>query len=120
MKRLGTLAFAIVAVALGSYGPVSAEHMTLVEPSAASPDSKTLDVEIKVGKDGFRLGGRLLGPGGVAGAWLNGQIRPDGLALDGRVQNESGRAYKFKLDAEVLDWLIRGAWPWLLSRPSAE
>ncbi|MBI1735411.1 MAG: hypothetical protein HYR51_09570 [Candidatus Rokubacteria bacterium] len=122
-----------LAVALVAAGPAWADHRTpavadeprdptalVEEPPVAAPSSSLLDVEIKVGKDGFRLGGRLFGPAGVAGAWLNGQLESNGVVLDGRVQDEQGRARSFKLDAEMIDWLTRAGWQWLIGRSLAE
>lgn len=126
MKAWG-IAIVVVMVAAG---PAWADHRTRVaadepadaqalveEPPASGPSSSLLDVEIKLGKEGFRLGGRLFGPGGVAGAWLNGQLKSKGFLLDGRVQDEQGHARNFKLDAEILDSLTGAGWWWLL-RPS--
>ena len=91
--------------------PAFAEHNTFEttrEPvdlagpreSTATRESRDLDIEVKVGRDHVRLGGRLFGPNGVAGAWLNGRLRPWGLSLDGRIQQER-RAFNFKLDADL-------------------
>jgi hypothetical protein len=112
-----TLVFAMILIAAP---PARAEHMTFAGgPEAPAPDGdRTLDVQVRVGKDGFRMGGRLLGGVGVPGAWLNGQLRRDGFAIDGRVQNDKGRAYNFKFDAALDDLLPRAAWQWLL-RPIA-
>jgi hypothetical protein len=97
--------------------PAAAEHMGLVDPSreaAERPrDGSNLDVQIKISLDQFRLSGRLVGPNGVAGAWLHGERGPHGFSLDGRVQDERGRAYNFALDAEVLDRLGRSLGGWL-------
>jgi hypothetical protein len=117
-ERLAIVAI-VVAVTL-SDGPAAAEHMTLVAPSTETRDAPatgstpTLDIDLKVGSREFRIGGRLFGPGGVAGAWLNGQVRRDGFSLDGRVQGDSGRAYNFRLDADVMDWITRAGWQRLL------
>jgi hypothetical protein len=83
--------------------PAFAEHNSL-----DASQTRDLDIEVKVGRDHFRLGGQLFGPNGVAGAWLNGRLRPWGLSLDGRVQPDGKRAFNFKFDAEVLDWLRLG------------
>ena len=110
---------AIVAALLLPAWPACAEHMTLVDPSAEAgvkAPTPSLDVDIKLGAQGFRIGGRLSGSSGVAGAWLNGQLKPDGFSLDGRVQSDTGRAYNFKLDADVMDWVSRAGWLWLLRR----
>lgn len=127
MKKVWVLAGAVVAASLAWHGSAVADHMKRVGPSGEllAPDdsasrepASTLDLELKVGKDAFRLGGRVFGPGGVAGAWLNGQMRPDGFALDGRVQNEAGRAYNFKVNAGMVDVITRSAWRRLLGMPT--
>ena len=103
--------------------PAFADHRTFdggseAVVSSGSPtarglsESHDLDIEVKVGRDHFRLGGRFLGPDGVAGAWVNGRVRPWGLSLDGRVQYDGWRAFNFKLDAELLDWLPRAPRAW--------
>jgi len=82
--------------------PARAEHNT----PAASRDSVDLNMDLKIGRDGFRLGGTVFGLEGVYGAWLNGAVRPDGFSIDGRVQHPD-HAYNFKLNADVADWLRR-------------
>lgn len=79
----------------------------------AAIDSRDLDVTLKFGIDGFRFGSRLFGDRGVAGLWLNGQRRADGFSIDGRLQNEAGRAFNFRLEAEAVDAATRAAWRWL-------
>lgn len=123
MKLVGVVAIVVVVLAVA--GPAWADHRTravadeardpqaLVEEPPAAPSSSLLDVEIKLGKEGFRVGGRLFGSGGVAGAWLNGQLKSNGFLLDGRIQDEQGHARNFKLDAEMMDWLTRSGWWWL-------
>jgi hypothetical protein len=110
----GMLAIAALAPAV----PAVAEHMTALEPrpesseeGGASPAREPvgLDLDLRVGADGFRLGGRVVGPRGVYGAWLNGQLRRGGATLDGRLQGDA-RVYNFKLDTDGLDALGR----WLL------
>lgn len=116
-----------IVVAMVAAGPAWADHRTsavpdaprdpqalVEEPPVSGSSSSLLDVEIKLGKEGFRLGGRLFGRGGVAGAWLNGQLKSNGFVLDGRVQDEQGHARNFKLDAEITDWLSRAGWQWLM------
>ncbi|MGH2669374.1 MAG: hypothetical protein ACRDH5_09715 [bacterium] len=98
MKRLIVSAMAALVVALAA--PASAEDTP--RPST----STDLNVDLKFDRDGFRLGGQLFGLDAVYGAWLNGQIRRDGLTLDGRVQ-DGGRAFNFKLNAEFTEWLLR-------------
>jgi hypothetical protein len=81
--------------------PVPEESRPSVQqprPPAAGPDS--LDIDIKIGQDSFRLGARLFGGTGVWGAWLNGQSRKDGFTLDGRLQHPD-HAYNFRLNADL-------------------
>jgi hypothetical protein len=62
-------------------------------------------VDIKPGPRSFRFGSRVHGRDGYAGgAWLNGETRPDGFSLDGRIER-NGRAHNFKLDADLDAWL---------------
>jgi hypothetical protein len=85
-------------------------------PAAAGPTSggtadstieSSLDLDVKLGPRGFRLGGRVVGPEGDAGgAWLNGETRSDGFSLDGRVEHD-GRAHTFKFNATIDGWLRR-------------
>lgn len=110
MRLTAIVTFGILTGIALAWSPARAEHMTLVNP----PRSSNLEVTLKFGLDGFRLGGRLFGERGVAGLWLNGERRPNGLALDGRLQSDSGRAFNFKLDAETMDAATRAAWQWLL------
>jgi hypothetical protein len=74
-------------------------------PPAAASDS--LDIDIKIGQDSFRLGARLFGATGVWGAWLNGQSRKDGFTVDGRLQQRE-RGYNFRLNADIDGWAKRG------------
>ena len=94
-------------------GSIAATLLGLAAASAAEQNeapprpSVDLNVDLKVGRDGFRLGGQLFGPDGVWGAWLNGALREGGFTLDGRVQ-EPGRAFKFKMNADIDGSLLGG------------
>jgi hypothetical protein len=109
----------VVAVVLAGPASVAAEHMTLM-PAESEPareparETSNLDVDLRVGGDSFRFGGRLFGRGGVSGAWLNGQMRPDGLTVDGRVQTEA-RAHNFRFNIGFLDPLSRTVARWWLA-----
>jgi hypothetical protein len=114
MKAMLILAAAACVLTVG--GPARAEHNGPPREGPAARDGAgaerrgsdtDLDVQIKLGKDGFRLGGRLFGPDGVAGAWLNGRVERDGVVLDGRIQEPNGRTFNFKLDADILGLLLR-------------
>lgn len=104
-------AFLVAGLALGA-PPARAEHLTR-QPDAARPakERRALDVDLnmKLGSGGFRLGGRLSAPHGVWGGWLDGKVRPDGFTLDGRVQ-AGERTRDFRLNADIGEWLLRG-WP---------
>ena len=67
----------------------------------------SLDINLKLGLNGFRLGSRLFGREGyLGGAWLNGETRKDGFSLDGRVEHD-GKAHNFKFNADIDEWLSR-------------
>jgi len=120
MLVLGALAAALVTAA-----PAWADHNRLVAPpdaernadvESAKPEGSTtdgtLDIELKLGLNGFRLGGRLFGREGYAGgAWLNGETRAEGFSLDGRVERD-GKAHNFKMNVQVDEWLRRAARWW--------
>jgi hypothetical protein len=95
----GALLAAALGLALVLPAPARAEPEPGIPPRAAD-----LDLKLRVGPDGFRLGGRLAGPAGVWGLWLDGLVRGEGFTLDGRLQ-EPGRVLEFRLDAELRRWL---------------
>src|SRR5687767_11813623 len=77
-------------------GTTTADHNSLVstEAPAAVPDRSSLDVDLKLGLNGFRLGARVFGDQGyTGGAWLNGETRPEGFSVDGRVERGGGKAW---------------------------
>lgn len=117
--RWGMTAIAVAILVASGAAPVLAEHMTLVTPviDEAGPRVTTegtpgLDVDVSLGHDSFRVGARLFSGLGVYGAWLNGQTRPDGFTVDGRVQHQD-RTYNFKLNAEIDAWARRLLGPFL-------
>lgn len=101
IRRLIAVSLLAAIVMTVALMPAAAEH-----EGAASKQSIDLNVDLRVDRDGFRVGGQLFGLGGVYGAWLNGQFGHRGLTLDGRVQDAS-RAFNFKLNADVAAWLRR-------------
>ena len=110
---------AMIAMLLAA-GPARADHKLLLppdEPQAQNPQteaSSSLDIDLKLGFNGFRLGGRLFGSSGYAGgAWLNGETKADGFSLDGRVERD-GKAHNFKMNIDFDEWLRRAAgwWAW--------
>jgi hypothetical protein len=77
--------------------------------SIEGPAGTSLDVNLRLGADGFRLGGRVFDRGGYAGgAWLNAETRRDGFSLDGRLEH-GGRAHNFRFNADLDAWVKR-AW----------
>ena len=118
-----TLVLGALAAALVTAAPAWADHNCLVAPAepdanaeTAKPEGSTtdgtLDIDLKLGLNGFRLGGRLFGREGYAGgAWLNGETRAEGFSLDGRVEHD-GKAHNFKMNVQVDEWLRRAARWW--------
>ena len=92
--------------------PARAEHNAALVPErgpgAEAPGAdSTLDITLKLGLNGFRLGSRVYGRDGyTGGAWLNGETRPDGFSVDGRIERD-GKAHNFKFNAEIDRWLRR-------------
>jgi hypothetical protein len=124
-----TLVLGVLAMVLALAAPAQADHNSLApganravesKPNGTAPEGmttdKSLDINLKIGLDGFRLGSRIFGSQGYAGgAWLNGQMRPDGFSLDGRVEKD-GRAQNFKMNVDLDEWMRRAATWWLLGR----
>jgi hypothetical protein len=89
--------------------PAAAEHNSATSP----PERSSLDVDLKLGLNGFRLGARVFGEQGYrGGAWLNGETRPDGFTVDGRVERGPGKSWNFKLNADIDEALRRAARWW--------
>lgn len=110
------LCFAIVLVVIGLTAvPSVADHKTLVsseQGNVSPPERSSVDVDLKLGLNGFRLGARVFGKGGYSGgAWINGETRPEGFTVDGRVEREGGKSWNFKLNADI-DEALRQAMRW--------
>ena len=115
-----SLAVAALLGVLLAVSPARAEHNSAPPALGATeiydergtrldvPGAETsLDIDLKLGLNGFRLGSRLFGEKGyLGGAWLNGETRKDGFSLDGRVEHE-GKAHNFKFNADIDEWLAR-------------
>jgi hypothetical protein len=124
-----TLVLGALARVLALAAPAQADHNSLVPPTDRGVERKadgatsegmttngSLDIDLKIGLDGFRLGSRIFGRQGYAGgAWLNGQVRPDGFSLDGRVERE-GQAQNFKMNVDLDEWMRRAATWWIWGR----
>jgi len=112
-------AFLSFALAVGfivvTAAPGVAEHNALVsseESASTAPERSSLDVDLKLGVNGFRLGGRVFGKEGYkGGVWLNGETRPEGFSVDGRVERDGGKSWNFKLNADI-DEALRRAMRW--------
>jgi hypothetical protein len=116
MKSFATLS--TLAVMLATATPIWADHNSAPPAADAerAPGSMTtvgsLNLDLKLGLNGFRLGSRLFGRDGYAGgAWLNGETRADGFSLDGRLERD-GRAHNFKMNIDLDEWLRRAARWW--------
>jgi uncharacterized protein (TIGR00251 family) len=97
--RLGAVGLALL-VLLAAAAPAAADHLTFdlgARPLAPRPFDADLDV--RVDRDGFRIGGRVLGFGQPFGAWLQGRFRERGLTLEGQLQGD--RTYNLHLDADI-------------------
>ena len=111
---------AVLLLALGvgllvlTAAPTMADDNALVaEPGGAPAERSSLDVDLKLGLNGFRLGARIFGNEGyTGGAWLNGETRPDGFSVDGRVERGGGKAWNFKLNADIDEWVRRAVRLW--------
>jgi hypothetical protein len=117
---LGTLAVVALAAA-----PARADHNALLAPADApraeaprpggTTTESSVDIDLKLGWNGFRFGSRVFGRDGYAGgAWLNGATRPDGFSLDGRLERD-GKAHNFKMNVDVDEWLRRATRLWGLT-----
>jgi hypothetical protein len=113
MKSVTAIAAILVIVAAAC--PAHAEHTKLVASDTEMPETRlevpgadtSLDINLKLGINGFRLGGRLFGRDGyTGGAWLNGETRKDGFSLDGRIERD-GKAHNFKFNADIDEWFRR-------------
>ena len=124
------LIFSALIAMLIAAGPARADHKLLLppdEPQAERPQTErpnpeatitgnSFDIDLRLGLDGFRLGGRLFGRDGYAGgAWLNGATRPEGFSVDGGVERD-GKAHTFKMNIELDEWMRRAAAWWIWSQ----
>jgi hypothetical protein len=84
-------------------------------PSAESRRAKSVDIDLTVNGNGFRLGGRLSGDKVVSGAWVGAQVREDGLTLDGQLQSNEGQSRDFRLNLGLPPgWARKAARMWLM------
>jgi hypothetical protein len=115
MRILLFLVIGLAVIAVSAV-PTTADHNALVSADADAPaasDRSSLDVDLKLGLNGFRLGARIFGHQGyTGGAWLNGETKPEGFSVDGRVEREGGKSWNFKLNADIDEALRRAAGWW--------
>ena len=107
-------AFTLGVIALTA-APSAADHkafLSLEQNAPTAPERSSVDVDLKLGANGFRIGARVFGKDGyTGGAWLNGETRPEGFSVDARVEREGGKSWNFKLNADIdqaLQQLMRG------------
>jgi hypothetical protein len=94
---------ATIGAMLAVTGPAFADQTR----APGTTTESSLDIDLKLGPRGFRLGGRLFGREGYAGGvWLNGEARSDGFSVDGRVERD-GKAHGFKFNADIDAWVRR-------------
>jgi hypothetical protein len=116
MKAAVVIVTAALAM-LATPPPARADHNAAAPPErSATVDvpgtESSLDVTVKLGLNGFRIGSRVFGRDGYAGgAWLNGETRSDGFSVDGRIERD-GKAHNFKLNADIDEWLRRAVRWW--------
>lgn len=116
MKAAVVIVAAVLAM-LATPPPARADHNAAAPPErGATVDvpgtESSLDVTVKLGLNGFRIGSRVFGRDGYAGgAWLNGETRSDGFSVDGRIERD-GKAHNFKLNADIDEWLRRAVRWW--------
>jgi hypothetical protein len=95
--------------------PAPTEHNVRPAPSAESRRAKSLDIDVTLDGNGFRLGGRLSGDKGVSGAWVGARVREDGMTLDGQLQSNDGQSHDFRLNLGLLPgWARTAARIWLM------
>ena len=123
MKTAVVIAALLGLVAVAT--PVWAELITEPEgaevekPSAEvrkpAASGSSLDIDFKLGAKSFRFGSRFFGHEGYSGgAWLNGEMRPDGFSVDGRFEGD-GKVHNFKLNADIDEWIRRAVRSWSLT-----
>jgi len=116
MKAAVVIVAGVLAM-LATPPPARADHNAMPPPErSATVDvpgtESSLDVTVKLGLNGFRIGSRVFGRNGYAGgAWLNGETRSDGFSVDGRIERD-GKAHNFKLNADIDEWLRRAVRWW--------
>ena len=103
-------------------GPVASAADASVQPSVppapssvGGQASKSLNIDLKLDADGFKVGGRLAGSKGVSSGWLGAKLRDDGVTLDGRLEGHDGAPRDFKLNLDLQPgWVRTAARLWLL------
>ena len=95
--------------------PSTPQGVPPVPSSDPRRPSKSLNIDLKIDANGFRLGGRLSGSEGVSSASLGAQLRGDGVSVDGRLEGNDGPTRDFKMNLDLLPgWARTAARLWLL------
>lgn len=110
MSRRITTGLAALTVVMVCAAPTLADHNRHVGSDGAlrAPQGErdaALDLNVRIDRRGFHLGGRVLGLDRPYGAWLGGEVDDRGLTLDGRV--EGHRGWRLRLDAHTLEGAAR-------------
>jgi uncharacterized protein (TIGR00251 family) len=100
----------VIALAVAASLAAPALGRAASEPAVAPPPAADAGLDLRLDRDGFRIGGRVVGPGGAYGAWLSGGLRARGLTLGGGVETPR-RFWDFKLDTD-LDTRTGPTEPW--------
>jgi hypothetical protein len=90
----------VVALALTASFAAPAVARAASEPAGPPPAAADTGLDLRLDRDGFRIGGRVWGPGGPYGAWLSGGLRGRGLTLGGGVETPR-RFWDFRLDTDL-------------------
>jgi hypothetical protein len=87
--------------------PAAGGRVEKPDARGGAPDRSSLDIDLKIGARGFRFGSRVSGQDGYSGgAWINGEMRPDGFSVDGRIERD-GKVQNFRLNADIDEWIRR-------------
>jgi hypothetical protein len=81
---------------------VGADGVLRAPQAAADP---AVDLDVRIDRRGFRVGGRVRGLERPYGGSLGGEIDDRGLTLDGRL--EGGQPWRLRVDAETLEGAAR-------------
>jgi len=102
-----TILTAIPAYAEHTRAPEGADGPELTRSPTSPGPAGSLDIDLQLGVNGFRFRSRIFdGDGYAGGVWLDGQARPNGFSLDGRLERD-GEAHDFKMNVDIDEALGR-------------